>query len=59
MAIVYRHIRKDTNEIFYIGIGKSIKRMISKNYRNKHWHNIVNKTEYYVFNSFYVVYLYS
>jgi hypothetical protein len=47
MAIVYRHIRKDTNEVFYIGIGKTIKRMISKNYRNKHWHNIVNKTEYY------------
>lgn len=46
MAIVYQHIRLDTNEIFYIGIGKSQKRAFSINNRNKHWHNIVNKTNY-------------
>jgi len=46
MAIVYQHRRKDTNEIFYIGIGKKIKRADSKYRRNKHWHNIVNKTSY-------------
>jgi hypothetical protein len=26
MPIVYTHRRKDTNEIFYIGVGKSVKR---------------------------------
>jgi hypothetical protein len=46
MAIVYQHIRKDTNEVFYIGIGKSLNRMQSKLSRNPMWHNIVNKTEY-------------
>ena len=52
---VYRHIRLDTNEVFYIGIGKKIenynsfkseyRRAFSKR-RNKYWKNIVNKTEY-------------
>jgi hypothetical protein len=46
MACVYGHIRKDTNEIFYIGIGKEIKRAYSKKYRNDHWNNIVNKSDY-------------
>jgi len=43
MAYVYKHIRKDTSEVFYIGIGKTKKRMISNNARNNHWKNIVNK----------------
>lgn len=43
MAYVYKHLRKDTNEIFYIGIGKTIKRLNSKGNRNQYWHNIVNK----------------
>ncbi len=43
MAIVYQHRKMDTNEIFYIGIGKHSKRAYSKSYRNDHWHNIVNK----------------
>lgn len=42
MAYVYKHIRKDTNEVFYIGIGKAEKRIYSKCDRNKHWKNIVN-----------------
>ena len=46
MAIVYKHIRKDKNEIFYIGIGKTIARAKSKKSRNNHWHNIINKTDY-------------
>ena len=46
MAIVYQHRRKDTNEVFYIGIGKTEKRAISKSYRNNHWHHIVNKAGY-------------
>jgi hypothetical protein len=49
MAYVYRHIRLDTNEIFYIGIGSEnndYKRAYTKRNRNKHWRNIVNKTDY-------------
>ena len=42
MAYVYKHIRKDTNEVFYIGIGKTEKRIYSKCNRNKYWKNIVN-----------------
>lgn len=46
MAIVYRHTRLDTNEVFYIGIGKNEKRAYSKFCRNNFWHKIVNKTQY-------------
>ena len=47
MAYLYRHIRLDKNEPFYIGIGSD------KNYarsrvkkRNNLWHKIANKTNY-------------
>jgi hypothetical protein len=46
MAIVYQHRRKDTAEIFYIGIGKTYNRAYSKSGRNKYWHNIVNLAGY-------------
>ena len=46
MACLYKHIRKDNNDIFYIGIGKTIKRAYSQYNRNKYWYNIVNKTPY-------------
>lgn len=52
MAYVYRHIRLDKNEPFYIGIGKdgdcTFKRAYykSKQKRNKIWIDIVNKTPY-------------
>ena len=46
MAYVYQHIRLDTNEVFYIGIGKNKCRAYSKSDRNKHWHHIVNKVGY-------------
>jgi hypothetical protein len=46
MAIVYLHRRKDTNEVFYIGIGKDSYRIGRKANRNKYWHNIVNKYGY-------------
>ena len=46
VAIVYQHRRKDTNEIFYIGIGKDYYRMGKKSARNQYWHNIVNKHGY-------------
>jgi hypothetical protein len=46
MAVVYEHIRNDTNEVFYVGIGKKEKRAFSKHGRNPHWKNIVNKVGY-------------
>lgn len=46
MAIVYRHRRLDTNEIFYIGIGKNKGRAFEKRNRNQYWVNIINKTNY-------------
>ena len=57
---LYRHIRLDTSEVFYVGIGtkRSVKfhynyrsefsRAYSKRNRNKYWENITNKTEYIV-----------
>lgn len=44
-TLLYRHIRLDTNETFYIGIGNK-KRPYVKYRRNNYWTNIVNKTEY-------------
>lgn len=44
--IVYKHIRHDTNKVFYIGIGSRIDRPYSRNDRNKYWNNIVNTTTY-------------
>lgn len=46
MAIVYQHRRLDTNEIFYIGIGKTEKRAYSIQGRNIHWKRIVEKHGY-------------
>jgi hypothetical protein len=45
MAIVYRHIRLDTNEPFYIGVGTSKDRAFRKSYRNKIWNDIYSKSE--------------
>lgn len=44
---MYRHIRPDTNEVFYVGIGRHQKkwkhaRINCLNNRNQHWINIVN-----------------
>jgi hypothetical protein len=48
MPYLYRHIRLDKNEPFYIGIGSSnnYKRAYSIYLRNKHWQNIVSKSDY-------------
>jgi hypothetical protein len=50
MAYVYQHIRNDTNEIFYIGMGSdtngTYRRANTKKGRNEHWHNVVNKAGY-------------
>lgn len=47
---VYRHIRIDTNQVFYIGIGIKYKNKYVRVYdttnRNKFWRNVVNKTDY-------------
>lgn len=53
---IYRHVRLDNNQVFYIGLGTKYKkgrcilsiycRAYSKNYRNKFWLSIVNKSEY-------------
>lgn len=48
---LYRHIRKDKDEVFYVGIGTkrsetNYSRAFSKNLRNKWWENIVNTTKY-------------
>ena len=53
---LYRHIRRDTDKPFYIGIGtKNFKyatlkneyvRAYCKHVENSHWKNIVNQTEY-------------
>lgn len=49
MAIVYIHKRKDNGEVFYVGIGNTIKRAYDiKNRKNKRWFNIVNKYDFLV-----------
>jgi hypothetical protein len=43
---VYRHIRKDTNQVFYVGLGlKERPKRISG--RNEIWNRIINKTEWF------------
>lgn len=48
MAYVYRHIRLDKNEPFYIGIGSdnNYQRAFTTRNRNKFWNNIISKTNY-------------
>ena len=50
MPYVYRHIRLDKNEPFYIGIGNQANHKraydYSKNRRNKIWLDIFGKSEY-------------
>jgi hypothetical protein len=43
--VVYRHIRLDSNKVFYIGIGTEY-RAYSKHHRNNWWKKVVNKTDY-------------
>lgn len=43
--VVYRHIRLDKNEPFYIGIGNE-KRPYEKRRRNKYWQHIIAKSNY-------------
>jgi len=50
MAYVYQHVRKDKNQVFYIGIGsdKKYQRAYDIKGRNKLWYNIIKKTDYIV-----------
>lgn len=43
MAIVYKHFKKNTKELFYIGIGKNEERAYSTCSRNEKWHSIVDE----------------
>jgi hypothetical protein len=45
MAVLYRHIRLDNNEVFYVGIGKNENRAYDTR-RSNIWKSITNKTEY-------------
>ena len=44
---IYRHIRLDTNTVFYIGMSKTSRRPYDKR-RNNIWHKITLKSEYVV-----------
>jgi len=46
MAVVYFHKIKDTNEVFYVGIGDKEKRAYTKNSRSSFWKHIVKKYGY-------------
>ena len=46
MAVVYFHRRKDTNQVFYVGIGKSKKRAYWTYTRSDWWYKVVNKVGY-------------
>jgi hypothetical protein len=52
MAYVYKHIRKDNNKPFYIGISlkddKYYRRAYTQRQRTKYWKNIVKKHDYVV-----------
>lgn len=46
MAVVYLHKKKNTNEVFYVGVGKNKYRAKSKSGRNQYWENVVDKYGY-------------
>ena len=50
MAYVYRHIRKDKNEVFYIGIGSDSDYYRANKFseRNEIWNRIKNKSDVFV-----------
>jgi hypothetical protein len=41
MSYIYKHIRPDTNKVFYIGVGSDERRIDSNQSRNKFWKNMV------------------
>lgn len=45
MYVIYQHLRKTDNEVFYIGIGNNIRPHI-KSGRSSFWKNEINKHDY-------------
>jgi muramoyltetrapeptide carboxypeptidase len=52
MGYVYKHVRKDTNDVFYVGISllddTNYSRAFDRHSRNVMWKGITSKTDYYV-----------
>jgi hypothetical protein len=48
MAVVYIHKRKDTGDVFYVGIGRSERRAYVIQHRSEWWKRIVKKYGYIV-----------
>jgi hypothetical protein len=46
LAVLYRHIRLDKDQPFYIGIGHTVDRAYSLGARSKYWKHITNTTNY-------------
>jgi hypothetical protein len=46
MAVLYKHIREDLNEVFYIGIGENESRAYTEYKRSFAWKNITKKVKY-------------
>lgn len=44
--VVYLHVKKGTNDVFYVGIGSNKRRAYSTASRNKHWRSVVDKYGY-------------
>lgn len=45
-CLVYFHYRKDTNEVFYVGMASNLNRPYEKRGHNRLWNRIVNKHGY-------------
>lgn len=48
MSVIYQHLRKDTRDVFYIGIGHDVSRAYKKSNRSVFWKSIVSKYDYIV-----------
>ena len=44
--VVYLHVKKGTNDVFYVGIGTNKRRAYSLKSRSVFWHNVVNRYGY-------------
>lgn len=49
MAVIYMHIRNDTNHVFYIGIAQNRERAFNPDNRNQYWNNITKNNNYRVY----------
>ena len=44
--VVYLHVKKGTNDVFYVGIGINKRRAYSTSNRNNRWHKVVDEFGY-------------